>query len=218
MENGSVKGMEKVFLVHKGKKSDLTSSLKKVTFSAKKDKGHAYKLSINSNNGYKGGGDYAIVVVPYPYWEPAENLYIQQITKLFINKGGFDTDWKKRCVKNYPEIVPLVKPYDVVAGALFRGVVIDNNGKPVAGAVVEVEYLNFDVDMTKNMLVGDPKIKNEKIGVTTLITDANGVFAYIPKKKGYWGFAALSAGTQKSFNSKKLEQGPVIWIKVAADK
>ncbi len=218
MQNGTVKGLKSVYMIHKGNKTDCTPHLKKITFAAKKDKGPAFKLVINSKTGYKSGGDYAIVVVPHPYWEPGENLYIQQITKLLVNKGGFETDWQNRCVKDYPEIIPLVKPYDVVAGGLFRGVVLDNSGKAVVGAAVEVEYLNYTVDMNQNMLLGEAKIKNEKIGVTTVISDANGVFAYIPKRNGYWGFAALSAGTQKTFNGKELEQDPVIWIKVSSDK
>lgn len=213
-EKGKVLGIEKAFVVHKEKTRDLTTKLKKITFTTKTDKGPAFSLTLDNTSGYKSGGDYAIVVVPFPYWEPAENLYIQQITKVFINKGGFTTDWDKRCAKNYTEILPLVNPFDIISGSLFRGVVVDNSGKPVSGVVVEVEYLNFGVDMNKKMLTNNPTIKNEKKGVATLITDKSGVFAYIPQLPGFWGFAALSAGSQKTYKGKELEQDPVIWIKV----
>lgn len=213
-KDGTVKPLKEFFLFHKGKKVDLMNSLKKVEFSTGESKGPGFEIVLNKENGYKSAGDYAIVMVPSPYWEPSENLYIQQITKLFINKGGFDTDWSERCAEGHTEIIPLVRPYDVTVGALFRGVVLDNNGKTVEGVTVEIEYLNYDVNQEKKLFSGEAKISNDKKGVMTLITDKNGVFAFIPTKEGYWGAAALSAGNQKEFNGAELEQDPVIWIKV----
>lgn len=206
--------IKEVFLFHKGKKTDLTTKIKPIEFSTEETKGPGFDITLNKETGFRSAGDYALVMVPSPYWEPSENLYIQQITKLFINKGGFDTDWEKRCAEGHTEIIPLTRPYDVTVGSLFRGIVLDNEGKPVEGAVVEIEYLNYNVNMEKHFFGGNEKLPNEKKGVRTLISDKNGIFAFIPQKEGYWGAAALSAGSDKKYKGAELEQDPVIWIKV----
>lgn len=213
-KDGKILGLKEAFLFHKGKKSDLTKDLTKVDYSSGEEKAAGYDLTLNKSNGYRSAGDYAVVIVPNPYWEPGEGLYIQQITKLFINKGGFDTDWSDRCVKGYTEIIPLTNPYSITTGGLVRAKVVDGEGKPVEGATIEVEYLNHSIDMENHKFTGEGVCKNEKIGTKFLITDANGIFAFIPQKSGFWGMAALSAGSTKKYKGEELEQDPVIWIKV----
>lgn len=213
-KDGKIVPLKELFLFHKGKKIDLTSKIQKTEFSTEESKAPGFDIILNKEVGFKSAGDYALVLVPSPYWEPSEGLYIQQITKLFINKGGFDTDWDKRCAEGHTEIIPLTRPYDVTVGSLFRGVVLDNSGNPVPNAVVEIEYLNYDIDMNKHFFGGNAKLPNEKKGEKTLITDKNGVFAFIPQKEGYWGAAALSAGSDKEYKGVELEQDPVIWINV----
>ena len=208
-EAGEIKGFEKFFSVHKEKVQDLLPSLKKTQFTALENSASAYDLTLNKDNGFKGGGDWALVAVPHPYYEGAEDVYIQQITKVFINKAGLDTDWSARCAEGYPEIMPLVKPYDVWAGGIFRGVVLDSKGKPVPNAEIEVEYINFDVDMKASKFAG--KAKTEA-AATVILADKNGVFSFVPHKAGYWGFAALGAGKTKKFAGKELSQDAVLWI------
>ena len=222
IENGDSLGIEKFLLVHQGTTTDLSKNITPVTYTTtdetgKKVSAPGFDITLNKKVGFRSAGDYAVVVVPHPFFEPSEGehgIYIQQITKLFINKGGMGDSWKERQLDGYTEIIPLVRPYDITEGSLFRGVVVDNNGKPVEGAVVEVEYLNYDVDMKKHTFGGEAEITNDKKGIATLITDVNGIFAYIPQEEGYWGFAALSAGSDKEYQGKELEQDPVIWIQV----
>jgi cobalt/nickel transport protein len=214
-EDGSVLGIKELFVVHDGKVRDVKSALREVIFATLRDKGPAQRFCLDQNAGYKAAGDYAVVAVPYPYWEPSEHAYIQQIAKLFVNKGGFTTDWAKRCAKGFAEIVPLVKPYEMVPGSLFRAVVFDTRGKPVPRCAVEIECLNVEIEFSANRIASAGKIINEKYGVATVITDANGVFDYIPLRPGFWGFAAIGAGSDKTWKGKALEQDPVLWIKVA---
>ncbi|UTC61799.1 DUF4198 domain-containing protein [Treponema sp. OMZ 788] len=208
-EAGEIKGFEKFFSIHKEKMQDLMPSLKKTQFTTSENTASAYDLTLNKDNGFRGGGDWALIAVPHPYYEGAEDAYIQQITKVFINKAGLDTDWSARCAEGYPEIMPLVKPYDVWVGGIFRGVVVDSKGKPVPNAEIEVEYINFDVDM-KASKFGD-KAKTEA-AATIILADKNGVFSFVPHKAGYWGFAALGAGRAKKFAGKELSQDAVLWI------
>jgi cobalt/nickel transport protein len=213
-EDGTVLGFKDIFVVHEGKVRDVKSALKDVTFATLKDKGPAQRLSLDRSSGYQAAGDYAVVAVPYPYWEPAEHAYIQQIAKLIVNKGGFATDWSKRCARGFAEIVPLVKTYEMVPGSLFRAVVLDTRGKPAPACAVEIECLNATIDMAANKIADAGKIVNEKYGAATVMTDANGVFEYIPLRPGFWGFAAIGAGCDKTWKGKSLEQDPVLWIQV----
>ena len=68
------------------------------------------KFNFDKNSGLKGGGDWGLVVVPAPYYESAEDVYIQQITKVLVNKDELATDWNKRLANGYPEIIPLSNP------------------------------------------------------------------------------------------------------------
>jgi len=156
-----------------------------------------------------------LVAVPHPYYEESEGGYIQQITKVFINKAGLDTDWSARCAEGYPEIMPLVKPYDVWVGGLFRGTVLDSKGKPVPNAEIEVEYINFDVNMKKSKFEKKAKTKN---AAAVILADENGNFSFVPHKAGYWGFAALGAGNVKEFAGKELSQDAVLWIEAVPVK
>lgn len=207
-------GLKEAFVVHNGKKTDVLPQFKAVNYSSTKTKkADGYDFTLSGEN-FKSAGDYGLVVAPHPYWEPAEELYIQQITKLFVNKGGFDTDWENRIADGYTEIIPLQNPYNVTVGQVFRGKVVDNEGKAVAGVRVEIELLNYPVDQNKHYYDGKPITTNEKKGMASLITDDNGVFAFVPQFPGFWGFAALFAGSDKEYNGKGLEQSPIIWISV----
>lgn len=214
-EAGEIKGFKTVYSVHKGAKTDLLPALEKTEFSSPENSASAYSLTLNKENGFRGAGDWVLVAVPHPYYEQAEDVYIQQVTKVIINKGEMSTDWKERCAEGYPEIMPLVKPYDVVTGGIFRGVVVDSKGRPVPNAEIEFEYINYDIDMEANAFTGEAKLGKSAAGV--LLADAMGVFSFIPQKAGYWGFAALGAGNEKEFLGKELSQDAVLWIEARDD-
>ncbi|AGT42878.1 DUF4198 domain-containing protein [Treponema pedis] len=214
-EAGEMKGVKEFFSIHKGEKTDLLKDLKKTEFMSLENKASAYNFTLNKDNGFKGPGDWVLVLVPHPYYEGAEETYIQQITKVMINKGEMATDWSERCADKYPEILPLVKPYDVWVGGVFRGVVVDSKGKPVANAEIEVEYLNYDIDMNANKFTGSAKTSQS---ATVILTDKNGCFSFVPTKEGYWGFAALGVGRDKKFAGKELSQDAVLWIEATKAK
>lgn len=209
-ESGEIKGMKEFFAVHKGQKTDLLPGLKDIVFTSMENEGKGYEFTLNKEYGLRGGGDWVLVAVPQPYYESSEDVYIQQIIKVMINKGNLSTDWSERVADGYPEILPLVKPYDVWTGGIFRGVVVDGKGKPVPFAEIEFEYINYAIDMQKNAFTGKPKL--EKTGAGTILANGQGVFEFIPPRAGYWGFAALGAGGEKQFSGKELSEDAVLWI------
>lgn len=204
-ENAKIQPVVDFFSVHKGEKTDLKSNLQKATF-GKEHKVVSYKFALDKNTGLKGGGDWGLVMVPAPYYEKSEDIFIQQITKVFVNKDDIPTDWNERIAKGYPEIIPYTNPI-TWKGQIFRGKVVDAKGKAVANAEIEVEYKNADIK--NSMFVGKNK---EEQAATVIYADENGNFSFTPIHKGYWGFAALGAAGEMKHNGKELSQDAVLWI------
>ncbi len=211
-KDGEVKGFKEFNIIHKGKSLNAVNDLKQITFTSLENSGVAYDFVLNRENGFKGGGDWVIIGVPNPYYEASEDIYIQQITKVMVNKGGFSTDWEARLADGYPEIVPYVKPYAVWEGGMFRAKVVDTEGKPVPSAEIEIEYINHDVDMNANKFSGAARIEKKSHGTAVIRADWQGNFSFIPPKAGYWGFAAIGAGGEKKHDGKELSLDAVLWI------
>lgn len=211
-EAGEIKGLEHFFVIHKHKSIDAVSKLKEITFTSHENSGKGFDFTLDKDTAFRGGGDWVLVAVPHPYYEPSEDMYIKQITKVMINKGNLDTDWSRRVAEGYPEILPFVKPYDVWVGGLFRGSVVDGKGQPVAYAEVEVAYCNYDIDMKANAFTGEARTSK---GTAIIRSDERGNFSFVPTRAGYWGFAAHGAGGEKLHDGKPLSEDAVLWIEAA---
>ncbi|MBN2752981.1 MAG: DUF4198 domain-containing protein [Rhodospirillaceae bacterium] len=209
MENGHVMDMgqpQEFFVVTKDGKTDMKAALKSITFKGAENAAKAFSVDLP----VKKNGDYVVALVPAPYLEKSEDIYIQQITKSFVNKGGLPTNWADP-VGLPTEIVPLNKPTNILAGSTFSGIVL-SEGKPVAGIEIEIEYIAAAPDMKANA-AGKPSVKAPEGGAIVAVTDANGVFTFGVPKAGFWGFAALGSGAAKEFQGKELSQDAVIWVR-----
>ncbi len=181
-----------------GKPVDLLGTLKEV----KRGKFSTWKADYK----FTTPGDHIFFVEPRPYWEPAEDCFIIHYTKVCVNGFGMEEGWDAELGLK-TEIVPLVRPYGLWAGNVFRGIVkID--GKPAPYAEIEVEYYNEP---------GKPAVKAPTgAHVTQVIkADGNGVFCYAMPKAGWWAFAALSTADYKMKHNgvdKDVELGAVFWV------
>jgi cobalt/nickel transport protein len=105
------------------------------------------------------------------------------------------------------EIEPLVRPYGLWTGNVFRGVV-KKNGKPVPFAEIEVEYYNQQGAVTPP---ADPFVTQ------VIKADAQGVFCYSMPRAGWWAFAALIDGDEQMQNPEgepvDVELGALLWVK-----
>jgi cobalt/nickel transport protein len=157
-------------------------------------------------------GDNVFCLVPSPYYEKEEDVYIQQITKMVVNTAGFPTDWDAE-IGLSAEIVPLDKPYALWTGNVFRGVV-KSDGKPVPHAQIEVEYLNHQplTDYNAFAKQGEVSAPQDAFVTMTIKANVNGEFAFGIPRAGWWGFCALGAGPQTKHNGKELSQDAVIWV------
>ncbi|MEP3276497.1 MAG: DUF4198 domain-containing protein [Stappiaceae bacterium] len=208
-ENGHAMDMgplEAFYVHHKGEKTDLIERVKPITFKGASNEASAYEATVP----VKRNGDYILVAVPSPYYEESEDIYIQQITKSFLNKGTVPTDWDQEL--GLPtEIVPLNRPTNIITGSTFSGRVL-SQGKPVAGAEIEIEYMAAEPDMETNT-AGTPTVAAMNGGTISARSDEAGIFTFGIPKAGFWGFAALGAGPDTEHEGKELSQDAVVWIK-----
>jgi nickel transport protein len=201
MDGGPVMEMGKprqFGVVMNGKKTDLLKSLK--TRKVKR------KTTYTASFKVKQPGDHVFFLEPAPYWEPAEQKMIVHYTKVVVNALGEEDGWD--AMVGFPvEIEPLVRPYGLWTGNLFRGIV-KKDGKPVAFAEIEVEYLNKG---------GKVKPPADAFITQVIKADANGTFAYAMPRAGWWSFAALIDGEEKMKNPDgkqvDVELGALIWVK-----
>ncbi len=181
-----------------GKKHSLLEKLAP----AKIDGKQAWKATYT----FKRPGDYIFYVSPKPYWEPAEDKFIIHYTKTVVDAYGLEEGWDSE-VGLKTEIVPLVRPYGIYTGEIFRGIV-KLDGKPVPYAEIEVEWYN----------AGNHYKAPSPPYVTQVIkADGNGVFSFAMPKEGWWGFAALSDGgkiLKYKGQPKDVELGAVFWVYV----
>jgi len=211
-ENGPVMAMEmpeQFFYVHRGKRRDLMDRLKPITFHGAENSAAAYEASVPIHR----IGDYIFVLASAPYYEKSEDIYIQQITKSYVNRGGIPTGWSEP-VGLDAEIVPLNKPTNILAGSTFTGRVL-SAGKPVAGAEVEVEHLASIPDMATDRPM-PPTAAPMPGGAIVALTDVNGYFTFGIPKAGFWGFAAVGVGPKKQHDGKTLYQDAVLWVRAYA--
>ena len=184
-------------VVTRGKDQDLTKTL-----TSEKMGGHTTWKSVYE---LRRPGDQLFYVIPKPYWEPAEETFIQHYTKVIVNGFGLEEGWNEP-VGLKTEIVPLTRPYGLWTGNLFCGQVLVE-GKPAGKSDVEIEYYNEG-----------SKVKAPAAPYVTQVvqTDEEGKFCYSMPKAGWWGFAALNEASEKLEHDGQLfpiELGAVIWVK-----
>ena len=208
MDNGHVMDMgkpEALSVTFKGKQTDLLGDLKSIDWAGPENKAKAFDLEYK----VRRNGDYIFALTPAPYYEGGEDIYIQQITKRYINKGGLPTGWEEPLGLK-TEIVPKNKPYQVLAGSTFTGQLL-SEGKPVAGVECEIEFLNTKIDSAENSFAHGT-LRDTPASAIVAVTDDNGMFTFGIPKAGKWGFACLGSGPDKEFDGKELSQDAVLWI------
>ncbi len=187
-------------MVVMGKNVNLTSSLQPNDMNGHK----AWKAVVK----LKRPGDHTFYFIPQPYWEPAEDCYIQHFTKVIVNAFGMEEGWQEP-VGLEAEIVPLTRPYGLWTNNVFQGKVLFR-GKPVPGAEVEYEYYNAPVDGKSVKAPADAYITQ------VVVADEQGVFTVSLPMEGWWGFAALMTdpGALKHDGKKvDVEKGAVLWVR-----
>lgn len=210
MDNGHAMDMgapEAFYMMFRGERTDLLDQLEPITFKGAENEAKAFAATAT----VRRNGDYVFVLEPAPYYEGSEDIYIQQLTKSYINKGGLPTGWQEP-LGLATEIVPLNKPTNVLAGSTFSGVLL-SEGAPVADAEIEIEYLSALPDLETNAAGEATVLKPMPGGAIVAMTDHDGRFTFGIPRAGFWGFAALGSGPDTEHEGKELSQDAVLWVR-----
>ncbi|MEM7566040.1 MAG: DUF4198 domain-containing protein [Pseudomonadota bacterium] len=196
-EDGMVLERPEAFTVtHDGETTDLLGALAEATVMGEP----GYTLT----HPLERPGTHVFAMTPVPYWEPAEDAFIQHFTKTYVAAYDDDEGWDAELGLR-TEIVPLTKPFGLWAGNVFQGIV-HLEGEPVPYAEVEVEFYNEGQTAS---------VPSELMITQTVKADGNGVFTYAAPTDGWWGFAALNTATETMDHegtAKAVELGAVIWV------
>lgn len=183
-------------VVASGTTQDLTATLEPAPVDGRKAFGASHTPARP--------GDYVYFLEPAPYWEPAEEKMIIHYTKVVVDAFGAEEGWD--ALVGLPvEIEPLVRPYGLWTGNVFRGLV-RHDGVPVPFATVEVEWRNDGSVVAP----ADPFVTQ------VIKTDAGGTFTYAMPRAGWWGFAALVDGPPMPGPQGRevdSELGGLIWVR-----
>ena len=194
---------------------DLLSELKPITFSSLVDSGTGYELSYTA----KGMGDFVFFCDPSPYYEASADAYIEKVTKVVYNKGG-----AMSCVfEDVPglsvQIKPLVRPYALWTGNVFRGVVqkwddATQSYVPVPFSKINISFANHKINMEENKFEEAAAVNapNGACEHQTILANENGEFSYSLPKSGWWGFSAIiGAVGDYEYKGKPLYLCAAIW-------
>lgn len=209
LENSEVMAMPAIrefYYLHRGKRTPLEGTVSESTFQGRLGSARAYAGDVRLNR----TGDYQFVLIPEPYYEASEDAWIQQFTKTYVNRSGIPDGWDQPAGL-VAEVLPLVRPTNVIAGSSFTGRVL-SSGKPVPNASIEVEYISADIDVENHRVASDRSVTAAG-GAIEIRSDANGYFTFAIPKAGFWGFAALGVGPDTEWEGKPLSQDAVIWVR-----
>jgi cobalt/nickel transport protein len=211
---------EEFYALHRGERIDLMDSVTETVFQGPDGTSVAYDAVLPAQR----LGDYVLMLTTGPFRDETAGLVIQQYVKAVINRGGLPTDWdasgKFIDIANIAtanldpiptEIIPMTKPYNVLAGSTFTGMLLQD-GMPVPGWDVEVVYIAANVDMDSSA-AGEATVARPPGGYLTVKTDPNGIFTFGIPRAGFWGFGALGSGPdQVTEDGTPLSQDAIIWV------
>ena len=197
--------------------TDLKEYLQEVTWTnSDGESAKAYTASL-PRSVTRSLGDYNFILVPEPYLEESEDIYIQQYTRTMINVGGVPGVWDAPLEELPVQIVPLDKPYANWVGGVFRGVVMAN-GEPVPHAEIEIEYINHDpmIDEAKFDPQGKIEAPQDSFGTMSIRANALGEVTIGLPKEGWWGICALDLDDGETYKGKELSVDAVLWVRAYA--
>lgn len=199
------------------KKTDLRKYLKPVVWTnSDKQSAEAFTASLPKSV-TRSLGDYSFILVPAPYYEEAEDKYIQQYTRTMINVGGVPGSWDAHLDQLPVQIVPLDKPYANWVGGVFRGVVMAG-GEPVPNAEIEIEFINHDplIDEARFDPQGKIKAPQDSFGTMSIRANALGEVTIGLPREGWWGICALDLVDGATYQGKEMSVDAVLWVRAYA--
>ena len=199
-----LKGLDSIFLIHEKEEKNLADAAVPDYYTVRSKRKKTYTIPINKKSGFFKPGDYIIVVKHQAHWKEHRGLYIRKVAKFYLNYYGVLTDWPNRALKNAPEIIPLVQPYNVHAGSLFRAEAVNDEGRRIPHARINIEYFNYALGDTE-LETATPGFIRKDLADTTVFTDSSGSFSFVPLRKGLWTFTLVDGDSNKFIQGEELQ-------------
>jgi cobalt/nickel transport protein len=190
-----------ICLVPDGTKTDLLTKLTKISVAAGDGKKvTAYQFDFTAEQ----RGDYVFMLTLPAMWMEEEQEYLQDVVKVVLHvqaQKGWDVP-----VGGTMELLPLTRPYGLLAGMTFQAQA-RAGGKPLEAAQVEAERYN---PTPPKELPPDEHITR------TAKTDPNGVVTVTFTEPGWWAITALRDGSRRERDGKMVpvRQRATLWVHV----
>lgn len=135
---------------------------------------HLNTKSWGANVALHKPGLYQFLMETKPWWDEQSKTFFHQQAKMMTPVFGSDQGWDQP-VGQPLEIVPLTRPFGLIAPALFTGLVLED-GKPAPNLTVEMGFIN------------SLKIKTPSAWHHMLKTRTNslGEFSFLLNLAGWW--------------------------------
>ncbi len=184
-----------------GTRIDLAQALKKIEIPGDAGKPvAAFQTAFTPNQ----RGDYAIIATAAPIWMNDEKLFFDDAIKVVLHvqtQNGWDA------ATGMPfEIVPLTRPYGLVAGIVFQARILAD-GKGLADAMVEIERYNA---------APPKKLPPDEQITRTVKSDPNGTITCSLTEPGWWCITAERDGGKRERDGKMfpVHQRTTFWVYV----
>lgn len=187
------------------KQTDLGGALEKMSLTTpEKKKVTAYGFQFTPEK----RGDFTFVLTAPPLWMEGEREFYQDTVKVVLHVLA-QKAWDNPVGRGF-ELVPLTRPYGLQPGMVFQAQALVD-GKPLAGAVAEVERYN---PVPPKVLPPDEQITRR------VKTDPNGVLTCTLTDAGWWCVTAERDGGQRERGGKKyrVRQRSTFWVYVDASR
>ncbi len=150
-------------------------------------------------------GLYQFLLEGKPFWDEKKDKYFQQNVKLYLPVLSDGAGWDNTVTRGL-EIIPLTRPYGLMAPAFFSARVV-NDGKDVSGARVKAGRIN----------IGKKSAPSRWHNYLETRTSQEGVFSFVLNQAGWWYCEAIIQGEPLKGTDgkmKELKKSAVIWVYV----
>lgn len=153
-------------------------------------------------------GDHVFVLQTPPIWMEEDQEFLQDTVKAIVHVQT-QKGWDQAAGQGF-ELVPLTRPYGLQPGMVFQAQA-QFNGKPLAGALVEVERYNA---------VAPKKLPPDEQITRTIKTDPGGTATCTLTEPGWWCITAQRETGKKERGSKSypVRQRTTLWVYVDEKK
>lgn len=151
-------------------------------------------------------GLYQFVLEAKPWWNPNKKAYLHQQAKVLLPVQSGADGWSATFGQSF-EILPLTRPFGMVAPALFSARIL-LDGKAMANLPIFMGKLN----------TAQSKAANQWQTIMETRSNGDGQFSFLLNEPGWWYCEANTSGAPlkgPDGTMSEVERSTVLWVYVA---